>query len=228
MDITGPIKAMPKANAKVSGRRLALAAIMVLALITAALALPRMAGGLLLALAPGVREDSSYPQPDEAAAAQPWLTWSLLWHDSAHTRLYDALFKQISGQPSEEKTLSAMLAQSPLRPRQWLRLAQIRAATGDEPGAIAAWRMSVFAARHEPSVMEDRLDLGLSLKSAMIEDDLALLDDQFKRSFVLLLPYVQRVMDKPHNAPHKPYYRSIVDHLSTAEIDHMVRIHALH
>jgi|AGTN01.1.fsa_nt_gi hypothetical protein len=219
---------MPRIPDPVGAERLALVGLAVVALIVAAMAVPRLVAGTMFALAPGVREDSSYPRPQEAAPTLAWLERSQAWSRWGDAGLYQALTRQVAGLDGERADLEGLLEASPLRPEQWYRLGRIVLAADDPERALAAWRMSVYSARIHPPVMEERLELGLALKDRMAPADLALLDDQVRQSFVVRPAHVVRMMGRPDNAVHQTYFQAMVSSLSITDIDHMVRIHARH
>jgi len=231
MAITAAMTDTPKNREKrPSGmQRLAILGVIVVSLGIAVTALPRMVAGGLLAWAPGVREDASFPRPDEAAETLAWLARSQAWHPSAKARLYTALSLRAEGNADKRRdTLVELLAHAPLHPRQWLDLGTAWSEEGNRERALAAWRMSVFTGRIAPAITVARLDLGLALKDQMREEDLRLLDAQVRLSSILRPARVQRLLMQPRNAAHGAYCRAIITALSEADIAHMVRIHALH
>ncbi|MBN2752081.1 MAG: hypothetical protein JXQ84_05170 [Rhodospirillaceae bacterium] len=211
-------------------QRLAILGLIAIALGVAATALPRMIAGGLFAWAPSVRENATFPRANEASETLAWLARSQAWQPSAAAKIYAALSFHAKDKASAEErdTLIDLLAHSPLRPQQWLDLGQIFSAEGNRERALSAWRMSIFTGRILPSIMVDRLDLGLSLKNLMQTEDLRLLDEQVRLSFILRPAHVKRLLTLPQNAIYTAYCREIITALSETDIDHMVRIHALH
>lgn len=78
-----------------------------------------------------------------------------------------------------------VLASSPLRPAQWLVLAQRRAAADDRQGAVAALRLSFLSGAVEPSIQVRRLRLALALMGDMDGEDRAMLERQVRLSYIL-------------------------------------------
>lgn len=227
MATTPPMRTMPGSHKPHGFERYGLIFIMAAATCVAVLAVPRFVAGSLFALAPSVHETLKLPDPQEARDGVPWLDRSLAWHAWGDAGAMRALATRIAGLGGEQEVLVETLARSPMRPDLWLRLGRLTRAEHPDT-SLAAWRMSVFAARLFPAIMEQRLDLGLSLKDRMGASDLALLDDQFRLSYVVRPAHVAQIMALAHNAMHRDYFAQIVGGLSATDIDHMIRIHALH
>lgn len=218
---------MAKAPDPSRGERRALLVLAGLAGGLALVAIPRMVAGLLLAFAPGVHSDGLYPQPQEWAATEDFLVVAEAWQASTESGRYRALVRHLAQAPDEQDGLEKFLARVPLMPEQWLWLGQ-KLAQADPARAIAAWRMSVYSARVYPSIMEFRLDLGLALKPEMNAEDLSLLDDQFRLSYVLRPGQVQLILAQSRNHVHREYFARVVQSLSDADMDAIMRIHVLH
>lgn len=220
-------KAMPESHRPSRAERRILLGVALLALILAAMAFPRLVAGGLYALAPGIHANGDYPQPAEIAGTLALLERAQWWSESPDAAMYRALSLRLAGQGGEESELSGLLANSPQRPREWFWLARQRAGSNPQK-ALDAWRMSVYAGRVFPSIMEERLEVGLLLRERMAPADLAMLDDQVRLAFVLRPAHVNHVMSRAQNAAHRDYVAAIVRNLSDTDIDAMVRIHALH
>lgn len=220
-------KAMPESHRPSRAERRVLLGVALLALTLAVVAFPRLVAGGLYALAPGIHENASIPRPPEIAGTLALLEQAQWWSESPDAAMYRALSLRLGGQGGEENELSGLLARSPQRPVEWFWLAR-RQAGSNPPKALDAWRMSVYAGRVFPSIMAERLDVGLLLRDGMAPADLAMLDDQVRLAFVLRPAHVNHVMSQAHNAVHRDYVAAIVRNLSDTDIDAMVRIHALH
>lgn len=205
--------ANPPAN---RAERLLLAAAGMAAALMLVLAVPRVIGGSLAALAPpaGAGADTL----PALAAAQGW-AWSArvaelqVWRAAA------------SGAPELRPLVEQALARAPINPTHWTLLADQRQRAGDTAGAIDAMRMSLIAGPIDPALAPYRLMVALPLRDAMATDDRALLDRQIQLSYVLRPAHVGRLMGDPRMA--EPI-RAAVTTLSPMDIEHMVRIHALH
>jgi hypothetical protein len=208
--------------------RIALAAIFLIGALTMVLAFPRLVSGVFVALAPGLYERPHLPDAEQAAETVAYLQRAQGWVWTADVAAYQAQTMRVGKIPGEDSILIELLARAPLRPESWLLLATLHASQGRSEQAIAAWRSSVYAGRVEPPIMPQRAELGLSLRATMSQGDLKLLEEQVRLSFVLRPAHLVLRMNMAKNADHMNYYRSIVDGLSSTEIDHMVRIHALH
>lgn len=227
MAITGPMPDMPRNPDPAGLERWGLAAVAALALATAALAVPRLTAGTLFALAPNVRENPLAARDGDEAATALWLRRSQDWSPWGDAGAAEAKALDKGRLPGRRQALQETLAGSPLRPDLWLALGQDWLADSPER-ALAAWRMSVFASRVHPPAMAQRLALGLRLQPHMDAADLDRLRDQTRLTFVLMPAQTNLVFNAPENAVHRPLYASVVSGLSSTDIDHMVRIHALH
>ena len=79
---------------------------------------------------------------------------------------------------SERAALEA-LGKAPAKPRTWLRVANVRAARGDDVSAIAGpLELSVLSGRVEPTLLLPRLELGYRYEAQFDEETLDLLRDQ--------------------------------------------------
>jgi hypothetical protein len=221
------MKVMAESHRPSRGERNVLLGLALLALVVGVVAFPRMIAGALFALAPGTHENGDFPQSDESAGTLSLLERAQWWAESSDVGMHLALTLHLAGKGGEENVLAGLLANSPLRPKEWFLLARQKA-EGSPQSALNAWRMSVYVGRVFPSIMEERLDVGLMLKDKMAPSDLALLDDQVRLSFVVRPAHTNRVMSRVHNVVHREYVAAIVRNLSEADIDSMVRIHALH
>ncbi|MBF0095188.1 MAG: hypothetical protein HQL33_12955 [Alphaproteobacteria bacterium] len=121
-----------------------------------------------------------------------------------------------------------LLGRAPLTPDVWLRRAEMLLADGHPRQALAAWRMSVVSARVEPFIMPRRMDMGLSLRAQMGDADLELLRHQLRLTFILRPSQAHQIIALPHNLTHADFYRAVIAALTPSDIEHMVRIHALH
>ncbi|WP_291724985.1 hypothetical protein [Magnetospirillum sp. 64-120] len=218
---------MPRSPNPTGAVRWGLVAIAALALAVGALAAPRLVAGTLFALAPNVRENPFLTRDGDEEESVRRLEQSQRWSRWGDAGAAQAKAADLAKRADTRSMLEATLAGSPLRPDLWLKLAQDRLAAAPDQ-ALAAWRLSVFTSRVYPPVMAPRLDLGLRLKQRMDDADLDLLRDQMRLTFVLMPAHTTYVLAKPENAPHRQFYQSVVNALSPTDIDHMVRIHALH
>lgn len=119
-----------------------------------------------------------------------------------------------------------MLASSPLHPRQWLDLAQRRAASGDRRGALAALRLSILAGAVEPSIQLRRLRLALTLMGDMDGEERTMLERQVRLSYIL---YPSAVFAMGEQSPlNRELVHQVMGALNDADYERISRIHALH
>lgn len=208
--------------------RAAATATLVVAGLLLVMAFPRLVAGLLTATAPGISADGRYPDAETAADTLEPLRQAQKWAYSAKTATYQAYSLRLLGRPGEAETLKTLLAASPQRPEHWLRLAELELAANNPVAALPYWRLSIFAARLEPILISPRLRTGLDLLDSMGPDDQALLSEQFRLAVVVRPIEAALIMSLPRNKRHWPLYQATVEGLTPTDIDHMVRIHAIH
>ena len=79
-----------------------------------------------------------------------------------------------------EAIVRSSLRAAPAQTYNWNRLAYLRLAAGDKPGATRAWQMSVLTSRYEPGLMFGRIRLALALLPTTDRTTINLLSDQIR------------------------------------------------
>ncbi|TZG25839.1 hypothetical protein [Sphingomonas montanisoli] len=79
-----------------------------------------------------------------------------------------------------EDVVRASLRAAPAQTYNWSRLAALRLAAGDRPGAMRAWQMSVLTSRYEPGLMLGRINLALALLPTTDRTMIDLTSDQIR------------------------------------------------
>lgn len=223
-------------------RRLSAWAVLAIAASLLAASVPRLVSGIISATAPGMHPSGTFPTAETAPDTLDFLRTAQGWSYSAKTAVYEAQTLRLLKDPGEVEALKTLLAASPQRSAQWLRLSRLaldvntdtnanandNANAGALAEALTYWRLSVLTARLDPVLMASRIDIGLRLLPTMTDDDRSLLRDQFRLTIVVRPDLMASVMLLPRNIGYWDLYERAVKALTQTDIDHMVRIHALH
>lgn len=198
------------------GERLLVTAVALAALLMLALATPRLVAGTLAALA--LPEGGAVQSLPGLAEAQSW-SWS------ARVAEHQVWGATAAGTPGLRPLVEDALARAPINPSHWTVLSDLRHRDGDVAGAVAAMRLSLLSGPADPALAPFRLAVALRLRDAMDDDDRALVDRQIQLSYVLRPGHVHALTADPRM---REPIRAAIDTLSPMDIQHMVRIHALH
>lgn len=122
---------------------------------------------------------------------------------------------------AEQATVSG-LALSPGQPVPWLRLAWLRERRGDRAGAVDAFRMSVLTGPFEPTLMKQRIEMGLRLHAALTPEALNLLKRQIQLTWIVDPTFVYDFLGRRADAA---VVREALDGLTEADIERFVNAH---
>ena len=101
-----------------------------------------------------------------------------------------------------EAVVRASLRAAPAQTYSWNRLAYLRLAAGDRPGAMRAWQMSVLTSRYEPGLMIGRIRLALDMLPTTDSTMINLLSDQIRLAAEADLYGLAKAAQKTGTAPY--------------------------